>query len=319
MLLIQQEFDNYYRGIFGERWEALRAALLQPERQVRRANTLAMANVVPADSSIPRTNVSSMANSSGHSNAEQSPHSDCLSWLPQCVWHTPVEQIPRADSDLLLYYVMDPASVLVAENLGVKPGDRVLDMCAAPGGKSLVLAQVLFSKPADSSELILNELSADRRHRLIKIVQQYLPRQIREQVWVKGKDGVRFGLEMPDTFDAILLDAPCSGERHLMGNPKELADWRPQRTKGLAQKQYSLLSSAWLALRQGGRLMYSTCALSPLENDGVIEKLLKKKTDAVVLKQSLLGPKFEETQFGRVYAPDRSGFGPMYSCLLTKE
>ena len=150
------------------------------------------------------------------------------------------------------------------------------------------------------------------------MVLNYSPRDIRDQLWVKGKDGLRLGLERPSSFDAILLDAPCSGERHLIENSKELSHWKEARTKGLAQKQYSLLCSAWLALRPGGRLMYSTCALSPLENDGVIEKFLKKKEGVEVVPVKRRAPDFEETRYGILYLPDRSGFGPMYSCLLIK-
>ena len=241
-----------------------------------------------------------------------------INWLPHCDWHASTESIPRSDSDLLTYYVLDPASVLVAENLKVKPGERVLDLCAAPGGKSLVLAQSLFIEKNPKSELILNELSPDRRERLKKVVQQYIPRDIRNQIWIKGKDGTRFGLEVKNYFDAILLDAPCSGERHLLENSKELLNWKIKRTKALSLKQYSLICSAWLALRPGGRLIYSTCALSPLENDELIQKFLKKKQDAVIEKIEFRGPGFESTQYGIIYLPDQSGFGPMFSCLLVK-
>lgn len=293
MRVIQQDFDRYYEALFGERWIELKKALLVSEQQVRRHNSLASpANSIPPEK--------------------------LIQWLPQSDWYEGATAIPRSDDELLTYYVLDPASVLVAENLNVVPGERVLDLCAAPGGKSLVLAQALFREPSQSSELVLNELSPDRRERLKKVVQQYIPRAIREQVWVKGKDGTRFGLDVQNHFDAILLDAPCSGERHLLENEKALAQWKEQRTKGLAQKQYALLCSAWLSLKPGGRLMYSTCALSPLENDGVIEKFLKKKKDAKCGAIEKLGPGAELTDFGVIYLPDRSGFGPMYSCLLVK-
>lgn len=293
MTVIQQDFERYYGDLFGSRWETLRAALLKPERQVRRYNPM-----------------------SGVQLFEDSQKK--INWLPHCDWHASTESIPRSDSDLLTYYVLDPASVLVAENLKVKPGERVLDLCAAPGGKSLVLAQSLFIEKNPKSELILNELSPDRRERLKKVVQQYIPRDIRNQIWIKGKDGTRFGLEVKNYFDAILLDAPCSGERHLLENSKELLNWKIKRTKALSLKQYSLICSAWLALRPGGRLIYSTCALSPLENDELIQKFLKKKQDAVIEKIEFRGPGFESTQYGIIYLPDQSGFGPMFSCLLVK-
>lgn len=292
MKVIQQEFDRYYGALYGERWEALKSALQGDEKQVRRWNSLATQQFGQGCSD--------------------------LHWIEQSEWHTHSEAIPRTDNDLLSYYVLDPASVLVAENLEVLPGEKVLDLCAAPGGKSLVLAQALFKESSAASELVLNELSADRRERLKKVVQQYIPRAQRDQVWVKGKDGTRYGLEVQNHFDAILLDAPCSGERHLLENEKELSQWKENRTKGLAQKQYNLLCSAWLALKPGGRIIYSTCSISPLENDGVIEKFLKKKKDAKLEELRLRGPDFENTKFGVIYLPDRSGFGPMYSSKLVK-
>jgi 16S rRNA C967 or C1407 C5-methylase (RsmB/RsmF family) len=292
MKVIQQDFEDYYRGVWGDRWIALRGALSLPEKQVRRLNSLAQ-----------------------QGSAFELP----IEGLPLCVWHTQEDSIPRTPLDLLSYYVLDPASVLVAENLKVLPGEKVLDLCAAPGGKSLVLAQNLFASPSPSSELILNELSPDRRERLKKVIQQYIPRTIRDQIWIRGKDGTRLGLEIPAHFDAILLDAPCSGERHLLANERELQSWKVQRTKGLAQKQYALLCSAWLALKPGGRLMYSTCSLSPLENDGVISQFLKKKQDASIAPISLRLQGAEDTDFGVLYLPDQSGFGPMFSCLLQKK
>lgn len=341
MALIQEEFEKYYESIFQERWATLRDALVKPERQVRRYNRFA---------DFPRSLPSEGAALTGGTPSSASPGPTAfIDWLPLSQWHERVEAIERTQDELLRYYILDPASVLVAENLTVQPGEKVLDLCAAPGGKSLVLAQNLFSSPSPQSELILNELSGPRRDRLIKVIQQYVPREIRQQIWVSGKDGVRFGLEKKEYFDAILLDAPCSGERHLLNDKKELMNWSIKRTKGLAQKQYALLSSAWLALKPGGRLMYSTCALSPLENDGLIERFLTKMTKKMtktmkngankidsksdrdksdsgaesgkgVIVESLKfqGPGAEATDHGILYLPDQSGFGPMYSCILRK-
>jgi 16S rRNA C967 or C1407 C5-methylase (RsmB/RsmF family) len=300
MTVIQQDFDSYYSSIFGDRWPALKVAMQVKEKQVRRYN-LFLQNQ-------PAEELAQL----GWSDHE------ILDWLPSSAWHEAGDVIPRSSLDLLAYYVLDPASVLVAENLSVQPGEKVLDLCAAPGGKSLVLAQSLFALPNSKSELVLNELSPDRRERLKKVVQQYIPRDVRDQVWIKGKDGTRFGLEVQNHFDAILLDAPCSGERHLLENEKELRQWKEQRTKGLAQKQYNLLCSAWLALKPGGRLMYSTCSISPLENDGVIDRFFKKKTGVELGAIHRLGPGAERTENGVLYLPDQCGFGPMYSCLLIK-
>ncbi len=213
-------------------------------------------------------------------------------------------------------YYMDLASIRAAQALGVTPGDQVLDLCAAPGGKALILAEMLQGK----GSLVANELSRDRKARLIKVIEEHVPESFRGLINVTGYDGNQFGLKKENTFDRILLDAPCSSERHLLHDDPLMSDWKESRTKQLMMRQYSLICSAVLALKPGGTLIYSTCSISPLENDGVVERLLKKKSDLVGLDldhddlQDL-----EKTKFGYQMFPDRSeGAGPIYFSRLKK-
>lgn len=231
--------------------------------------------------------------------------------------HVPGQMPERLENGLLKEYFMDPASIMLAQSLPLENATRVLDMCAAPGGKSLVLFSKL-TQVSPNAEFIANEISGPRRDSLTKVIQNYIPMEERKRIWVKGQDGVRYGMNQPESFDAILLDAPCSGEGHLLENKKELENWSPQRTKGLAIKQYSLLSSAWSAVKTGGYIMYSTCSLSPYENDGVIEKLIKKKGDSAHIMA--LNPPFapERTRYGIQYFPDQFGYGPLFGCLIQK-
>ena len=104
-------------------------------------------------------------------------------------------------------YFLDEASVFAAESLGVNPGDRVLDMCAAPGGKTLVIA----SKLKGEGSLQSNDRSPDRRLRLQHVIENSLPESWRSVINVTGYDGMKFGLHRKESFDKILLDAPCSG------------------------------------------------------------------------------------------------------------
>ena len=285
----QEAFEKFFKSIYQDRWSSIYSALMVSEKQMCRWNQFVL--------------------------KEHSIESKIESF-PNCTWHDKAIQPERGESGLLNFYVMDPASIVVARSLQIFEGDRVLDMCAAPGGKSLILAESIGA----TGELVCNEPSAPRRERLKKVIQQYIPRDIRDRVWVTGTDGVRIGLKNADEFDAILVDAPCSGERHLLHSPKDLAEWSESRTKNLAQKQYGLICSALLALKSGGRLVYSTCSLSPFENDGVIEKFLKKKGDQMQLAEVLFDhPHIEKTQFGWAFLPDRSGFGPMYFSVLQKK
>jgi 16S rRNA C967 or C1407 C5-methylase (RsmB/RsmF family) len=212
---------------------------------------------------------------------------------------------------------MDSASIRAAQALKVRPGDRLLDLCAAPGGKTLILAEALEGK----GSLTANELSMARRRRLKDVVESHVPESHRSLIVITGFDGNQFGLKKKSEFDRILLDAPCSSEAHLLEADPLMKDWRESRTKQLAMRQYSLLCSAILALKEGGTLVYSTCSISPLENDGVIERVLKRKSDEVMLDPdgSDLSD-LEPTRYGYQIFPDRhGGVGPIYLSRLVKK
>ena len=213
-------------------------------------------------------------------------------------------------------YVLDSASIIAAEALQVKPGDRVLDLCAAPGGKALVLAEALKGK----GNLVANELSSARRLRLKEVMDHHVPPSFRGLIDLVGFDGNQFGLKKPNTFDRVLLDAPCSSERHLLQEDPDQKDWKESRTKQLSMRQYSLLCSALLTLKPGGTLIYSTCSISPLENDGVVSRLLDRKGDQVKLDSNIDDLlHLERTQCGFQIFPDRSqGAGPIYFSRLIK-
>ncbi|MBY0452291.1 MAG: RsmB/NOP family class I SAM-dependent RNA methyltransferase, partial [Bdellovibrionaceae bacterium] len=95
--------------------------------------------------------------------------------------------------------------------------------------------------------------------------------------------------------------------------------WSEKRTKNLSVRQYSLLSSAWLTCKAGGRIVYSTCSISPMENDGVVGKLVKKR-DVEILRPDFIDDYdfIEETEFGYRILPDTCGFGPMYFSVIQK-
>jgi 16S rRNA C967 or C1407 C5-methylase (RsmB/RsmF family) len=301
-------FYQYFEKIYGPRWGDLFEALRKPEKQVARWNRWALRD--PASEQSPEqereVQASATQDLSGLHPA-----------LRGCHWISPEaqRQPQRAGAeDLLETYIMDPASVIVGRALEVHDGDRVLDMCAAPGGKSLILMEELPT----SGELFANDLSPERRDRLKKVIQQYVPRRIRDRLWINGKDGVQFGLREPDSFDKVLLDAPCSGERHVLENKKAQEEWSPRRGENLATRQYALLCAALLAAKPGGRIVYSTCSINPAENDGVVDKLLRKKKDTVREIPSETFSLGEKTNHGVIFLPDACGFGPLYYAVLEK-
>lgn len=283
-----QLFESYFSAYYKSRWPALREALSKPERQVLRKNQF----VQSTDKGL----------------------SQC-DFLTDCYWKPETYSLKKNPEGFYDHYVMDPASVFVARALSVQPEDQVLDMCAAPGGKSLILAEQL----GPDGQLIANEISEGRRERLMRVLHEYVPKEKRMQITVKGLDGNQYGLRFAEQFDRVLADVPCSGERHLLENPAEFALWTAKRTAHLAVRQYSLLSSAWLAVRSGGRIVYSTCSISPAENDAVVAKLVKKRSVQILRLPELEQLSFvEPTERGYQILPDICGFGPMYFSVMTK-
>ena len=221
----------------------------------------------------------------------------------------PAASIPCGES-LKKLYMMDRSSVLAASSLRLPIEGTILDACAAPGGKSLVLA----SRMSDGVQLLCNELSAERRRRLINVLDEHLGEEKRRRVTVSGFNAAELGGRKNEwnRFDAILLDAPCSSERHVIQSAKALAEWTRARPRSLSRRQWSLLSAAFLLLKPGGSLVYSTCSLSPEENDGPVSRLLEKYAGEIALDEPDF-PEGDRTEYGRLILPDQSdGMGPMY-------
>lgn len=220
-------------------------------------------------------------------------------------------------------YFLDSGSVLAALSLPLENAENVLDMCAAPGGKSLILAKNM----SENSFLTSNEYSKDRYIRLKNVIEEHLPENVVSRIKPTCFDGATWCKFYGEVYDAILLDAPCSSERHVLNDEKYLNQWTPSRVKSLAMKQWALLSSAFRVLKPCGYLLYSTCALAQEENDGVIEKLLKKfenvkicdiNYDKIYSKNPNL-PNHEKTKYGYHVLPDvTNGAGPLYFCLIQK-
>ena len=261
----KEEFNSYYKNIYGERWEALRESLMLPSEPV------------------------------------------------------------SYSEKLLKDYMLDKASIMAAcllplEGVSANTDEPlILDACAAPGGKSLVIA----SRLPPLAKLLCNELSSERRRRLVNVLDEHLDAETRKRVTVSGFDLGKAGGRKSEheRFDAILLDAPCSSERHVIQSEKALAEWTPARPRSLAQRQWALLSAAFLLLKPGGTLVYSTCSINPNENDGVIARLYSKYSDQVEQPEPGEADEAgEKTLHGRIILPDSSGgMGPMYAARVRKK
>ena len=211
-------------------------------------------------------------------------------------------------------YFMDRTSIETAMLLPLEEGLSVLDMCAAPGGKSIVIA----SRMRGSGSLISNDRSPERRGRMRKAFEASLPESWRSNITITGYDASRWGVYEKDAYDRILLDAPCSSERHVINSPEHFAEWSPSRPRRLQALQFSMLSSALLALRKGGMVLYSTCSINKGEDEEIIARLMKKLPGEV--QEIPVSLEYgEKREYGCIVLPDRSGGrGPMYAALLEK-
>jgi len=168
------------------------------------------------------------------------------------------------------FTVQDEASQLVVALLDPQPGERVLDACAAPGGKATGIAE----RVGPAGEVV----AVDRHPRRLDLVRRHARRLGLERVRAVDRDAARSVADLAPAggFDRILVDAPCSGLGALRRNPD--ARWRvaPSDIPRLAETQRALLRSAAAALRPGGALVYSTCTLVPEENEDVVAAFLAR-------------------------------------------
>ena len=150
--------------------------------------------------------------------------------------------------------------------LNVQPGERILDLCAAPGGKSTQIAAALQGKGL----LICNEIHPAR----VKILSENIERMGVMNACVTNETPERLAEVFPEYFDRILVDAPCSGEGMFRKNEDACGEWSPENVELCAERQDHILECAARMLRPGGRLVYSTCTFAPLENEGSVSRFV---------------------------------------------
>ena len=197
-----------------------------------------------------------------------------------------------------LFYVQEAVSMLPVQALALslcgRRIRRALDLCAAPGSKTTQLAALM----GDEGILLANEPRIDR----LMILAANVLRAGASRTVLAAEDGCRVTDALPGRFDAVLLDAPCSGEGTVRKDPRALADWSVDRLQRLARVQRDLLAGAMRATAPGGSLIYSTCALSPEENERVLEEGLGRAgADFEVLDLGSLFPGAERCRTAEGY------------------
>ena len=168
-----------------------------------------------------------------------------------------------------VYYIQEPSAMSVVEYLEVKPGEQVLDLCAAPGGKTTQIAGFMNGEGL----LVCNEIHPQRA----KILSENIERLGIKNALVTNETPQKLSAVFPGFFDKILVDAPCSGEGMFRKNEDACTEWSLDNVRLCGERQDEILDCAASMLKPGGRIVYSTCTFAPMENEGSIYRFLNRQ------------------------------------------
>lgn len=224
----------------------------------------------------------------------------------------PVAALPGFTDGMLS--VQDEASQLVPSLIGLEPDQRLLDACAAPGGKTCHLLESEHLLSGNLSEIVALDISAERNQRLKENLQRL---GLQAQV-VQGNAAEPASWWDGVPFDRILLDAPCSGTGVIRRHPDIKLLRSQQSLDRLKETQLLLLKSVWQCLRVEGRLLYTTCSVLREENEAIIEQFLNTTDNAK--NEAIAADWGVECRYGRQLLPEtEKGPDGFYFCLLSKE
>ena len=189
--------------------------------------------------------------------------------------HPPLAKLPSFQQGL--FYIQDPSTLLAVRELNPQPGETILDLCAAPGGKTTYIAQLMQNR----GKLIAHDLAPER----LKLIEENCAR-----LGVTRAEIVSTLDPRPSTLDRILVDAPCSNTGVMRRRVDLRWRIRPEEIERLHATQMDLLNCAAALLKSGGTLVYSTCSLEPEENQKVVEEFLRERSDFKLASERELLP-----------------------------
>lgn len=205
-------------------------------------------------------------------------HPNPIAWAPDCYWfHGDKKELTHSDAfahgDM---YLQNAASFIPPLVLDPQPGEKILDVCAAPGGKASHIAALAQNQ----AELWVNDNSRPRQAKMHANFARLGVTPHESTLYNIS----RLAKELPhEYFDKIMLDAPCSGEGMLnINSRKDFTYWSVAQIKRLSSLQKQAIATAWELLKPGGRLVYSTCTMAPEENEAVVDYLLRRQEDATL-------------------------------------
>lgn len=181
-----------------------------------------------------------------------------------------------------LYYVQEPSAMSAAPLLQVGRGEKVLDLCSAPGGKGTQLAQTMCGEGI----IVLNEVNFSRA----KILSQNVERLGIKNAAVISESPSTIAEHFKGYFDKVLVDAPCSGEGMFLKEENAVSEWSLENVSACAKRQSLILDSAQACLKPNGLLVYSTCTFAPEEDEGQIESFLKRYPNFKLITMKKLYP-----------------------------
>lgn len=210
-----------------------------------------------------------------------------------------------------LYYIQEPSAMCVAQIADPQPGEVVLDLCAAPGGKSTQLA----GRMAGEGLLVCNEIVPNRA----KILAQNIERMGIRNAVVVNHSPQELEARFPAFFDRIVVDAPCSGEGMFHKEEAALTEWSPENVQMCAQRQRDILACAVNMLSPGGVLVYSTCTFAPAEDEEMVRWLLETYPDLTLQPIDTAALDISDGEIrgtGRIYPHRQRGEGHFVARLM---
>ena len=253
---LPQSFLNSMKEILGEDYEAFLAGFDGQRQYGLRVNTLKM-NLEEFERIAPF-------------------HLKKVPWISNGYFYE-AEDVPAKHPfySAGLYYLQEPSAMTPASRLKVQPGERVLDLCAAPGGKATELGAALQGEGL----LVANDINTARARALLRNLELFGI----SNSFVTNEPPHVLAERFPEFFHKIMVDAPCSGEGMFRKNPAVVDSWQEKGPEYFSKLQREIIVQAADMLLPGGMMFYSTCTFSPLENEKTITHLLKERPDMEVI------------------------------------
>lgn len=256
-LELPQAFENRMRDMLGDEFEAYLESYENPRQFGLRVNPL-------------KTTEEELKKRTSF-------HLDSIPWTSHGYFYEEEDMPARHPYYTAgLYYIQEPSAMTPATRLQVEPGDRVLDLCAAPGGKATALGAALEGQGV----LVANDISNARAKALLRNLEMFGISNAFVTNEIPGKLAENF----EGFFDKIMVDAPCSGEGMFRKDPEVMKTWNEERPEYFAKLQKDILKNAVKMLRPGGKLLYSTCTFAPVENEGSISWVLENCPEMKLLE-----------------------------------